>query len=502
MTGQASGLARRSPVRIAADKSRVVTRLFVPGNEGFDHQESRSSTVLQRVLALSDEEVRQSYEDVWARFEGRHRCLTETFLRHADELSDRLDPDLRLSRTRRLLLGATFTSEYAIEGAALCNPSMVVHPDQTGVEPGELRFVMSVRAIGEGHSSSIGFRTGSIAPSGDVTFEPSPTFASTGRRDRPMLEAEIFKGSLRRLHRGGDDADYVLGHLGPRFTEAELEERLRLLEDHASTRKQAKRTVGLIRKIAERSYSVRFEDGTPLSEHVLLPAMSAESKGMEDARFVRFAEDDGSVTYLASYTAYNGSDIDQQLLETRDFMHFTSSPMVGAAAVNKGLALFPRRIGDRFAALTRSDRESNTIAFSENPSRWEDALPCQAPARSWEVVQIGNCGPPIETEAGWLVLTHGVGPMRTYSIGATLLELDDPTRVIGQLREPLLSPAPDEQDGYVPNVVYSCGALLHAGTLVVPYGISDCAIGVATVRLDELLASLTSPPDRIEIAHQ
>ncbi len=495
MIGHAPSLARRSPVHITADTSRVVTRLFVPGHEGFDHQESRSSTVLQRVLALSDEEVGRSYEDVRTRFESRHRGLTKTFLRHANELSDRLDPDLQLSPTRRLLLGATFTSEYAIEGAALCNPSIVMHPDQTGVSPGGLRFVMSVRAIGEGHSSSIGFRTGTIAISGDVSFDPKPTFASTGCRDRPMLEAEIFKGELRRLHRGGDDADYVLGHLGPKFTESELEGRLRLLEDHVSTRKQAKRTVSLMRRMAERSYTIRFEGGTPLSEHVLLPAMNAESKGMEDARFVRFVEQDGSATYFASYTAYNGTDIGQQLLETSDFLNFTSSPMVGAAAANKGLALFPRRIGNRFAAVSRSDRESNTIAYSENPSRWEDAQACQAPTRSWEVVQLGNCGSPIETEAGWLVLTHGVGPMRTYSIGAILLDLEDPTQVIGQLREPLLSPAPDEQDGYVPNVVYSCGALLHRGTVVLPYGIGDSAIGVATVRLDELLASLTPMPD-------
>ncbi len=273
-----------------------------------------------------------------------------------------------------------------------------------------------------------------------------------------------------------------------------MERRLRLLEDHASTRKQAKRTVSLMRRIAERSYNIRFEDDTPLSEHVLLPAMSAESKGMEDARFVRFVDEEGSVTYFASYTAYNGTDIGQQLLETRDFLSFTSSPMVGAAAANKGLALFPRRIGGRFAALSRSDRESNTIAYSENPCRWEDGLTCQTPTRSWEVVQLGNCGSPIETKAGWLVLTHGVGPMRTYSIGAILLELDDPTHVIGQLHEPLLSPAPDEQDGYVPNVVYSCGALLHAGTLVLPYGMGDSAIGVATVSLEELLESLTSIP--------
>jgi predicted GH43/DUF377 family glycosyl hydrolase len=495
MTMQVPTLARRSPIRIAADTSRVVTRLFVPGHEGFDQQESRSSTVLQRVLALSDDEVKRSYEDVVARFEGRHHGLTETFLRHADELSDRLDPERKLTRTRRLLLGATFTSEYAVEGAALCNPSMVMHPDQTGVRRGGLRFVMSVRAIGEGHSSSIGFRTGTITAAGDVDLDPAPAFATKGRRDDAMFEAEVFKTELRRLRGGGDDAEYVLSHLGPRFSEAEMEVRLKLLEDHVATRKQAKRIVGLMRRIAERTYSIRFEDGTPVGERVLMPEMSAESNGMEDARFVRFVGDDGTVTYYASYTAYNGTDIGQQLLETKDFAHFTSSPMVGAAAANKGLALFPRRIEGRFAALSRSDRESNTITYTETPRRWEKGLACQEPTTSWEVVQLGNCGSPIETDAGWLVLTHGVGAMRTYCIGAILLDLEDPTRIIGRLREPLLSPAHDEQDGYVPNVVYSCGALLHAGTLVVPYGIADSAIGVATVPLDQLLGCLTTNSD-------
>jgi len=211
---------------------------------------------------------------------------------------------------------------------------------------------------------------------------------------------------------------------------------------------------------------------------------------MEDARFVRFVDDDGAVTFYASYTAYSGSHISQQLLETEDFRTFTSTPMVGSAATNKGLALFPRRIRGRFAAMSRSDRESNSIAFSNHPFGWADSVPCQKPARAWEALQLGNCGPPIETEAGWLVLTHGVGPMRTYRIGAMLLDLEDPTRVLGQLREPLLSPATDEQDGYVPNVVYSCGAMVHRTTLVLPYGIGDVAIGVATVPLGELLAAL------------
>jgi predicted GH43/DUF377 family glycosyl hydrolase len=488
-------LLRRHPVRIAADTSRVVTRLFVPGHEGFDQQESRSNPVLQRLLELSDEEVQQSLDDVLDRFSSRHHGLTATFLQHADELSDRLSPDRQLSPTRRLLLGATFTSEYAIEGAALCNPSMVVHPDQVGVKAGAVRFVMSVRAVGEGHTSSLGFRTGTISASADVDFDAAPTFASTGRHEEAMLEAAVFRGELRRLRASVDDADYVLGHLGAQFTVAGLEVQLRLLEKQVATRQQAKRTIGQIRRIAERSYGVTFEADTPLSERVLLPAMSAEAKGVEDARFVRFCDEDGSLTYYASYTAFNGTDIGQQLLETRDFLHFTSGPMAGAAAANKGLALFPRRLNGRFAALSRSDRESNTIAYSGNPRLWEQGLACQTPLHSWEVVQLGNCGSPIETAAGWLVLTHGVGPMRTYSIGAILLDLEDPTQVVGRLREPLLSPARDEQNGYVPNVVYSCGALVHADTLILPYGIGDSAIGVASVPLDELLGALQAQRD-------
>jgi predicted GH43/DUF377 family glycosyl hydrolase len=490
-----SPLVRRSPAHIAADTSRVVTRLFVPGHEGFDQQESRSNSVLQRVLELSDEEVQQSLDDVVERFNGRHHGLTDIFLEHANELAERLTPQHQLSPTRRLLLGATFTSEYAIEGAALCNPSMVIDPDQARATPGEIRFVMSVRAIGEGHNSSIGFRTGTVSASADVKFDPAPTYATKGHRDEALLGADAFKGELRRLRASVDDSEYVLGPLGSQFTSAQLEVRLGLLEDHVATRKQARRTIGQIRRVAERSYGITFLDDTPLSERVLLPVTSAESKGMEDARFVRFSDEADGVTYYASYTAYNGTDIGQQLLETRDFIHFTSSPMAGAAAANKGLALFPRRIGGKFVALSRSDRESNTITYSENPRRWEEGLACQMPAASWEVVQLGNCGSPIETEMGWLVLTHGVGPMRTYNIGALLLDLEDPTHIIGRLREPLLSPTRDEQDGYVPNVVYSCGALIHDDSLVIPYGIGDSAIGVATVSVDELLDALGNSPN-------
>jgi predicted GH43/DUF377 family glycosyl hydrolase len=490
MTSVQVGLVTRSPQRLAADRSRVITRLFVPGQEGFEHQDSRAGAVLARILALDEDEVRASLDDVVVRFDGRHRDLADTFRRHAREVADRLDPAADLSDARMLLLGAVFTHEYAIEGAALCNPSMVAHPDQTGNAAGSLRFVMSVRGIGEGHRSSIGFRTGVVDGAGDVTIDEPAPLASVGPVVPTLLDGAVMRSELRRLHGSGEAADYVLDALGDQFTRADLDEQVDKLLTHRRTRGRAAETISLIRTIADRTYGVEFDDGIPLSERVLWPAMSAEGAGMEDARFVRFVDDDGSVTFYASYTAYSGSHISQQLLETEDFRTFTSTPMVGRAAANKGLALFPRRIGGRFAAMCRSDRESNSIAYSDHPFEWTDPVPCQQPARAWEALQLGNCGPPIETEAGWLVLTHGVGPMRTYRIGAMLLDLDDPARVVGQLHQPLLSPAVDEQDGYVPNVVYSCGALVHGDTLVVPYGIGDAAIGVATVPLGELLAAL------------
>jgi len=490
MTSVHAGLVTRSPQRLAADRSRVITRLFVPGQEGFEHQDSRAGAVLTRILALDEDEVRASLDDVVLRFDGRHRDLAGTFRRHAREVADRLDPAADLSDARMLLLGAVFTNEYAIEGAALCNPSVVAHPDQTGIAVDSLRFVMSVRGIGEGHRSSIGFRTGVVDVTGEVTIDDPAPLATAGVVVPTLLDGAVMRSEVRRLHGSGEAADYVLDALGDRFTRADLDEQLDKLATHRRTRGRAAETISLMRTIAERTYGVEFGDDVALSERVLWPAMNAEGAGMEDARLVRFVDDDGSVTFYASYTAYSGTHISQQLLETVDFRTFTSTPMVGRAAANKGLALFPRRIRGRFAALSRSDRESNSIAFSDHPFEWADSVPCQRPARVWEALQLGNCGPPIETEAGWLVLTHGVGPMRTYRIGAILLDLDDPTRILGQLREPLLSPAADEQDGYVPNVVYSCGALVHRGTLVLPYGIGDAAIGVATVPVDALLAAL------------
>lgn len=483
-------LAVRTDHRLLPDASRVIARLFVPGQELLAGSESRASEVVERILALDDTEVEGALISVMHRFASRHRALPDIFSRHADRISNRIASDVALSDSRRQLLGAIFTHEFAVEAVALCNPSLVAHPDQRAAPSGGLRFVMSVRGIGEGHQSSIGFRTGTIAADGTVTVDVAGPLPIVDTVTPGPFDRGVFHGKLNELGADGENAAYVLDALGERFTQSDLELALDRLRRQRDTRRTAGDTIGHLRTIAACSYTADFPPATDVSERVLWPASAAESSGMEDARFVRFVDDDGTCVYYATYTAYDGTAITQQLLETTDFATFTASPIVGPAAANKGVALFPRRIGGRFVALSRFDRETNAVAFSDNPRRWGRAVTFQRPAETWETIQLGNCGSPIETSEGWIVLTHGVGPMRTYSIGALLLDLDDPTVIVSRLREPLLSPADDEQDGYVPNVVYSCGALLHADTLVIPYGIADTAIGIATVPLTRLMAAL------------
>ncbi|HEY3143236.1 MAG TPA: glycoside hydrolase family 130 protein [Acidimicrobiales bacterium] len=488
-------LAIRSGKRLLPDPSRVIARLFVPGQELVGGSESRASAVAGRVLALDEADVDRALADITRRFGARHRQLTDTFRQHADRISGHI-ADADMSEAQRLLLGATFTHEYSIEGAALCNPCMVADPDQREAPPGGLRFVMSVRGIGEGHRSSIGFRTGTVHADRTVSVDnPGPT-SLVASVTSGSLDRDVFHGKLVEFGEDGESAAYVLDALAERFEEEDLERSLLRLWSQHDTRQNAEDTISRLRAIASHSYTAHFPPATDISERVLWPATAAESHGMEDARFVRFVDDDGAVTYYATYTAFDGVSIVQQLLETTDFVTFSVSPIVGSAAANKGLALFPRRIGGHLAALSRHDHETNSVAFSDNPCRWDRAVPVQLPRQPWEMIQLGNCGSPIETSEGWLVLTHGVGPMRTYSIGAVLLDLEDPTRIIASLSEPLLSPSADDQDGYVPNVVYSCGALVHADTLVVPYGIADTAIGMATVPITDLMAAFDHRPRR------
>ncbi len=399
-----------------------------------------------------------------------------------------------LSTTRRQLMGAYFTQEYAVEAAAVCNPSIVPHPDQTGLGHGETRFVMSLRAIGEGHRSSIEFRTGVVDATAAVRFDHPGTHLFSGHLRPPRYHREPFHQLLRSVDDDSVSAAFVLGSLPDPFSGAELEHALGSLHEQLLTRPDALHTIERIRFIAASNYEVTFPTSSSIAQRVLSPIAPAESHGMEDARFVRFVDDDGSVTFYATYTAYDGMHVAPQLLKTSDFRSFASTQLTGRAASNKGLALFPRRIDGRYAALSRWDRETNALVLSDDPQLWEHPVSLHRPCEPWNLVQLGNCGSPIETSAGWLVLTHGVGPMRRYAIGVDLLDLDDPARVIGTLRTPLLLPAGDERDGYVPNVVYSCGAMVHGDHLVIPYGMGDANIGVATVRLDQLLGELLAGP--------
>lgn len=485
---------RDTGISLRPDPGRVITRFFVPGQEDVGPGDSRAAPVVERILQLGTDEVERAMRDVDRRFAGRHDRLDETLDRHAAMVGHRLPAHLELSHGRRRLLGASFTHEYAIEGAALCNPSIVAHPVQ---QPGaDLAFVMSVRGIGEGHRSSIGFRTGTVAPSGAVRLDAAGPFPHLGAHHPGTHHRSVLHRKLDELGDDHENAAFVLDPLPSAFGDQDLERRLGALTSNAATRRNIAETVANLRRLATSSYRVDFPVSGALSERVLWPHAPAERQGMEDARFVRFTRDDGSVTYFATYTAFDGATCAQHLLATDDFVTFEASAMAGAAATGKGLALFPRKVGGRYAALSRFDRETNWVARSDDLRCWDTAVPVQSPRQAWELLQLGNCGSPIETEHGWLVLTHGVGPMRTYSLGAMLLDLDEPERVLAEREEPVLTPGPGQHGGYVPNVVYSCGALVHGDLLVVPYGVGDQRIEVATLSVADLVATMrpAGPP--------
>jgi predicted GH43/DUF377 family glycosyl hydrolase len=483
-------LAQRTSHRLMPDASRVISRLFVAGQEDYGASQSRAGLVIERVIGLSEQEVATSLDNVVSRFSHRHEDLFADLEAHAHRVAHRLHPDLTLSTERLRLIGALFTHEFSIEGAALTNPSIVPHPDQRDIEEGSLRFVMSVRGVGEGHRSSIGFRTGVVNAQGDVHVDQVGDFPVIGSHWESSLHQCNFRGPLEELQDLGENGRYILSQLGESFSVEELNHVLfQFLLDRDSF-KNVDNTVHHFRMIAERNYEVTFSEDKDLSERILWPVSYAEWRGMEDARFVLFHHDDGSQQYLATYTAFDGVGVSQQLLSTNDFLSFETHPLAGMAARGKGLAFFPRKIGGVFAAMSRADHESNWLSFSDRLDYWSALTAIQLPSRPWELIQLGNSGSPIETEAGWLVITHAVGPMRTYHLSAILLDLNDPARVIGSLNRPLLSPREDERDGYVPNVVYSCGSLIHAGRLIVPYGIADQSIGIATVSVDVLLEEM------------
>ena len=477
---------RRHNVTFRPESARVIIRPFVPPNA------QRVANILGRALAMTEEEAATRLEALRSEFAARHFDIESLLLRHYEKVRHHLASKRPLTRVRQLLIGALFSGEYALECAALFNPSMVPHPDQSDVPEGGLRFIMSLRATGEGHISSIEFRAGIIGHDGVVTVEPISRFVTVPEvMPNPTYRKKRFATKLQEMGIENGHAASVLDPLVEKFTLQELDESVRRVRRASRPMKRdLRRTLEVIRWLADSNYELNFSPELAISERIIFPVSPNESNGIEDARFVRFTEDDGSVIWCATYTAYNGRVILPQFLETQDFLHFRVLTLNGSAVQNKGMALFPRRINGRYAMLSRQDDENLLIMFSDNPHHWSDPQVLMRPVEVWESVKIGNCGSPIETEAGWLVITHGVGPMRKYCIGAALLDLHDPTKVLGRLPYPLVSAEGNEREGYVPNVVYSCGALLHGRELFLPYAMSDEVSVIASVSLDELLAAL------------
>jgi predicted GH43/DUF377 family glycosyl hydrolase len=476
----------RTGIVLRSNASRVLFRPFnIFGSD-------RQLRLFARVLAVSESEVATMLKQVLEEFGTRHQKVRDYFLKRYSSVQDLVPTDRPLSDDRKLLIGAYFTHEYSLEAAALFNPSIVPHPDQTGLAEGTLRFVLSLRATGEGHISSITFRTGTVTSTGLVTVDTPTRFVTSPDHIPPVdYDKTIFWRKVHELGLADTVAERIFRDLEEHFTVEQLTEEIEYLRHHAQHRNiEYERTSSRLLNLAKSNYEFFYTADQPLTERVIFPGSPNESNGIEDARFVRFIDDDGIATYIATYTAYDGRVTIPQILETRDFLHFKISTLNGREVQGKGMALFPRKVNGRYAMISRQDGENLYIMYSDHLHFWHTRLPLAKPTYAWEFVQIGNCGSPIETEAGWLVLSHGVGPMRKYSIGAYLLDLHDPTQVIGRLPLPLLSPDETEREGYVPNVVYSCGALVHNGILILPYAMSDSASSFATIPLSDVLNAM------------
>jgi predicted GH43/DUF377 family glycosyl hydrolase len=414
------------------DPARVVVRPFKPAAEprGLNPTDTiRANHIVARVLRLDAEAAARQLSDVLDNFEGRHRNLIDVFETRAAEMEDALEPHAELNSTQRRLIGAYFLNEYSFEASALFNPSIVRHPDQTGAPENGCRFILSLRAVGEGHISSLTFRSGTITADGSVAIDPTARLAAV-----PKVRSCPF----------------------PPYRD---------------------------------SIDVMFWDDEELSERVIFPITNAQANGIEDARFVEF-NDDGRKTFYATYTAYSGRAIRSELLETTDFRSFRLTPLAGSAARNKGMALFPRKIDGRYAMIGRQDNENLYLLYSDDLYTWESGDCILQPEYPWEFVQIGNCGSPIELDDCWLLLTHGVGPVRKYSIGAVLLDKKDPSKVLARSREPLVHPESTEREGYVPNVVYTCGAMRHGDRIILPYAVSDTFSNFATIKITALMQAV------------
>jgi len=479
----------RHAIKVNPDTKRVIARYFFNG-------EHRAKDVIRRVMDFSEDEVFSIVSPLLQEFSQRHRNITKILYRNCNRVRgyiEALEMDFEeLTHWRKLLIGSYFTHEYSIESAAFFNPSIMEDPDQTDVEVGQKRLIISFRAVGEGHISSIVFRRAIIDKDHHLEILPTGNYVDGAEVIRDAVyEKKLFFERIVTARIDNTVIQELEGKLGDKFDYDTLQHTIgglqaRQISDHRKTELEK------VLWLSDSYSNITFSLDTDISDRVIFPMSELERKGIEDARFVKFTDHDGSIIYYATYTAFDGALIMPKLLQTTDFYNFKIRPLHGAGAKNKGLALFPRKVNGNYTMLSRVDGCNNYIMYSNNINLWENPHLLQQPSCSWELIQVGNCGSPIETEHGWLVITHGVGPMRRYVLGALLLKIDDPSVVVGRLKEPILSPNQDEREGYVPNVVYSCGGIVHNDKLIIPYGLSDYSSSFATIDLRALLDKIIS----------
>jgi predicted GH43/DUF377 family glycosyl hydrolase len=480
----------RLPLRLSPDPSRAITRFF-------SADEDRSRRRIERVLSLSEGEAADVLAGLLERYDVVPGGVSRVWDEHFARVESLLPPDARtVGNTHRLLVGAYFTMDYALEAAALFNPSIIPQIDQSGAAPGATRFTLSLRAVGEGHLSSIVFRTGTVsADNGIVLDEPAPHYRVLNADPEAEFSTAELREMLRELGMLGPVAVRLLDREGDTFRVAELLAKIERLPARAASSSEVAQAKEMLLSLVGSNYRLRPPEGISIGEAVLFPASANETRGIEDLRLVRFTDNDGTQSIYGTYTAYNGLGAYPTLFEVHGRGYLESRTLVGKLARNKGMALFPRKIGGRYIMSGRVDGENLYLLESSNVRVWNEGRISMSPKYWWEFSIIGNCGSPIETPEGWLLLTHGVGPMRQYCVGAALLDLEDPARVIGRLREPLIAPSDEERVGYVPNVVYTCGAMAHNGALIIPYAMSDMVTTFARVDLGELLDALRASPE-------
>lgn len=477
----------RKSAKVYPDMKRVIIRYFFIGDV-------RSRDVVNRIMALSEEVVFSTISPILQEYSNRHRNITQVLNWHFTRLQDLLttmgfDAE-KIKPYRRLLIGSYFTNEYSIESAAFFNPSIVEDPDQTELEEGEKRVIISFRAVGEGHISSIVFRRAILDAEANIHLLPAGNYVDEAEKiSNTVYHKKPFFETGCALKIDTKIVADIEGQLTEKFDYIALE-KVVLAAQTTQQDSALKTEYDKLLRLADAYYELSFSLDTDLSDRVIFPTATFERKGIEDARFVRFTGEDGTIVYYATYSAFDGSTVTPKLLRTKDFLNFRVMPLYGAGARNKNLALFPRKINGKFAMLSRIDGWSTYIMYSDNLNTWENPVQIVKPMQPWEFIQVGNCGSPIETEHGWLVITHGVGPMRRYCLGVSLLHLDNPSETVGHLNEPLLIPNKEEREGYVPNVLYSCGSMIHNGKLVIPYGLSDYCSSFVTVDLVPLFQKL------------